>query len=210
LSNLAEGLEALRQEQLIAYPTETIWGLGACARSAAGLERLRVFKGRRQLPVALLVDGIEAVLALGAELTPAARRLAEAHWPGPLTLVVPCPPNLFAPGVARDDGAVGFRCSPHPVAARLAAAARRAGVGPLTATSLNHTGEPPARTRDEALAVCGDAVRVVFGPGPDAGGGAPSSVVDCTGTEPVLLREAALAAEVLGCRPPAEQEKSSA
>jgi hypothetical protein len=109
------------------------------------VERLRRWKGRApENPLPILIEGSEALVRLGVELSPIPRRLAEAFWPGPLTLVLYCP-EPFAPGVAREDGAVGFRCSSHPVAAALARRVARAGVGPLTATSLNRSGEAPAR-----------------------------------------------------------------
>jgi tRNA A37 threonylcarbamoyladenosine synthetase subunit TsaC/SUA5/YrdC len=113
-------------------------------------------------------------------------------WPGPLTLVVPVAAGRFAPGVARDDGAVGFRCSPHPAAATLARRLEGALAGPVTATSLNRTGQQPARDRAQALRICGTAASgfwLLDAAGPDAGGEAPSSVLDLTGPEPVLVRE---------------------
>jgi L-threonylcarbamoyladenylate synthase len=192
---LAAAIERLRAGGLVAFPTETVWGLGADARSAAALERLRRWKGRGEAqPVAILVEGVASLAALGLVADTAARRLADAFWPGPLTLVLPCR-AAFAPGVARADGAVGVRCSPHPVAAALAAAAARAGVGPLTATSLNRHGEPPARTRAEAERLCagdGDAPLVVGSEGPDAEGGEPSTVVDCSSPRPNVLRWGAI------------------
>jgi L-threonylcarbamoyladenylate synthase len=178
------------EQGLVAYPTETVWGLGADARSDAALSRLRAWKGRSDdAPVAILVDEPARLEGLGFALGTGARRLAGAFWPGPLTLVLPCR-GRFARGVARVDGAVGVRCSPHPVAAALARRCARAGVGPLTATSLNRSGAPAARTRDDARALCG-------GDGPEAplllaigeaGGGAPSTVLDLTGERPAVLR----------------------
>ena len=152
---------------LLAYPTETIWGLGADARSAEALERLCRWKRRAASePVALLVENAERAAQLGFQLGPAARRLAEAFWPGPLTLVVPSR-DEFAPGVARDDGAVGLRCSAHPLAEALARRLRLAGIGPITATSLNRSGEPPAAGLATAQALCGegpDEPRLIEGP----------------------------------------------
>ncbi|MEN8160946.1 MAG: Sua5/YciO/YrdC/YwlC family protein, partial [Myxococcota bacterium] len=95
----------------------------------------------------------------------------------------------LAAGVAGASGAVGLRCSPHPVAAGLARLARRRGVGPLTATSLNRSGEPDCRTRADAERIAGAEIPLVDGS--DAGGEPPSSVVDATG-EAVVLREGAL------------------
>ncbi len=200
---IAAAVVYVRAGGLLAFPTETVcetvWGLGADARSQAALDRLRRWKGRddRQ-PISVLVTDAEAPAALGAPLTGAARRLADAFWPGPLTLVVPATPGVFAPGIARADGAVGLRCSPHPLAAALVAALARVGVGPLTATSLNRHGEPPARTRAEATALCrgAEAPRCLDGPAdalPSPGAGLPSTVLDCTGAQPVVLRAGAIA-----------------
>ena len=101
----------------------------------------------------------------------------------------------FAPGVARQDGAVGFRCSAHPLAAALARRVAREGIGPLTATSLNRSGEAPARTRSEAARCCdgqpGSPI-LMGAPDVEAGGGIPSSVLDLTGSEPRMLREGAI------------------
>jgi L-threonylcarbamoyladenylate synthase len=195
---IARAVAGVRAGGLIAYPTETVWGLGADARAAGALARLRRWKGRGpSQPLAILVEGIEALPALGFEVGAAASRLAAAYWPGPLTLVLPCR-ETFADGVARGDGAVGVRCSPHPVAAALARALAREGAGPVTATSLNRSGEPPARTRREAAAHCsGPDAPALVDAGPDAGGGPPSTVVDLAGAAPVVLRYGALAAEAL-------------
>ncbi len=193
-------MDEVRRGALLAYPTETLYGLGADGRSADAVERLRRWKGREpERPLPILVEGSQALAELGVELAPLSRRLAEAFWPGPLTLVLHCP-GCFAPGVAREDGAVGFRCSPHPVAAALASRMAREGIGPLTATSLNRSGETPARTRSEAARHCDageDSPILVDAPGPDAGGGAPSTVVDITGPHPRMLREGAISSAQL-------------
>jgi L-threonylcarbamoyladenylate synthase len=189
---LADAVAALAGGHLVAFPTETLWGLGADARSEAAVARLRAWKARSDdQPLSVLVSGLAALADLGIEVRPLARKLADAFWPGPLTLVLPCR-GRFATGVARADGALGLRCSPHPVAASLARALAAAGVGPITATSLNRHGEPPPRTRAEAALACsrGDgAPPLLFtGDGLDAGGGRPSTVVDLTGSKPEVLR----------------------
>jgi L-threonylcarbamoyladenylate synthase len=196
-------LERVARGGLVAFPTETSWGLGADARSDAALAKLRAWKGRDAAkPISILVAGAADLARLGARLSPAASLLARAFWPGPLTLVVRCEAKL-ADGVAGPGGAVGLRCSPHPVASALAALAARRGVGPLTATSLNRAGEPDCRTRAEAEKCAGAEIPLVAGA--DAGGGPPSSVVDATGEKPVVLREgavsaAAIAAALAGAR----------
>ena len=188
-------LERARAGELIGFPTETSWGLGADARSEAALALLRRWKGRdAEKPISVLVAGEADLARLGAEFGPAARRLAGAFWPGPLTLVVRCKTPLAA-GVAGPGGAVGLRCSSHPVAARLAALALECGMGPLTATSLNRSGEPACRTRAEAEALAGDSLVLVAGP--DAGGAEASSVVDASGAEPILLRAGAVPGDAI-------------
>jgi L-threonylcarbamoyladenylate synthase len=188
-------VERIAAGGLVGFPTETTWGLGADARSEAALARLRRWKGRdAEKPISVLVAGPGDLARLGAELSPAARRLADAFWPGPLTLVVRCAAPLAA-GVAGPGAAVGLRCSPHPVAAALAQLALAHGVGPLTATSLNRSGEPACRTRAEAEALAGEEVALVAGG--DAGGAEPSSVVDARGAEPLLLREGALSGRAI-------------
>ena len=176
---------------LLAYPTETVWGLGAEAGSEAALARLRTWKGReRDNPVAVLVESVEAALDAGFELSPAAQRLAERFWPGPLTVIVKGPGGL-AEGIAREDGGVGLRCSSHPLASALARRLRRESGGLLTSTSLNHAGEPAARTFEEARALCGNAEGeplMIPLDGGEAGGDAASTVVDTCETPPRVLR----------------------
>jgi L-threonylcarbamoyladenylate synthase len=188
-------IERVAAGGLVGFPTETSWGLGADARSEAALAGLRRWKGREaEKPISLLVAGAADLARLGAQLTPAARRLAAAFWPGPLTLVVRCEARLAA-GIAGPGGGVGLRCSPHPVAAALAALALQRGVGPLTATSLNRAGERACRMRAEAEALAGPELALVAGL--DAGGAEASSVVDASGEEPVVLREGAVSGRAI-------------
>ncbi len=199
---LEPALEWLSKDELVAFPTETVWGLAARAESRVAVERMRSWKGRAHgKPVSILVAGPESLDVLGAELGASARRLVREFWPGPLTLVVRCRTEL-APGVAGDAGALGIRCSSHPVAARLARAAERGGLGPLTASSLNRSGCEPARSRAAARRLCGgvDGRALLLLPG-EALGAAPSTVLDATGDAtggPLrVLREGAIPASVL-------------
>ena len=189
---VGQAVDLLADDCLVAFPTETVWGLAARADSASAMERLRAFKGRdADKPVAVLVDGPDRLAELGVRLAPAAKRLAERFWPGPLTLVARCSEGRFAPGVAAPDGSIGLRCSSHPLAASLAAGALDRGLGPVTATSLNASGEPPARNAEEAARVASRDPSVVLIAG-EAGGGAASSVVDATGGPIAVLREGAI------------------
>ncbi len=198
--SMARALGRLRADGLVAFPTETVWGLAARADSEAAVRRLRLWKGREEnRPIALLVAAPEALSALGFVSPPTARTLIEAFWPGPLTLVLSCE-RSFARGIARGDGAVGLRCSSHPGAAALARAAADAGLGPLTATSLNRSGGSAARTRQEAEALCTQGVDppyLLACPDHDAYDGPPSTVVDLTGREPEVLRWGAIGRGVL-------------
>jgi L-threonylcarbamoyladenylate synthase len=188
--SVAEAAQRIRRGELVAYPTETVWGLAADARSPSALEKLRAWKGRDAAqPVSVLVGDYAALAALGAEPTPLAERLASRFWPGPLTLVVRCPRG-FPPGIAGELGDVGFRCSPHPVARALA---REAGA--ITATSFNRSGAPACRTRAEAER-CADS-QVALVAGDDASGAAPSSVVDASGAQLRVLRAGAIPARAL-------------
>jgi L-threonylcarbamoyladenylate synthase len=187
---VSEAAARIRRGELVAYPTETVWGLAADARSDAAVQKLRAWKGRDpQQAMSVLVSDYGALEALGAETTPLAEQLAAKFWPGPLTLVVRCERG-FARGIASADGGVGFRCSPHPVARALA---REAGV--ITATSFNRSGDAACATRAEAEA-CADA-EVALVAGEDASGAAPSSVVDASGARLRVLREGAIPAHVL-------------
>ncbi len=175
---------------LVGFPTETSWGLAADAGSDQALAALRAFKGRdANKPVSVLLADATALAEAGADVSPLAKRLVEAFWPGPLTLVLKGAAG-FGRGIAGPDGTIGFRCSPHPVASALAALARDRGVGPLTATSLNASGAGDCLTRSEAALVADTAIPLVEGA--DAGAAPPSTVVEATGPILRLLREGAI------------------
>ncbi len=198
-STFGPALARLTANGFVAYPTETVWGLGACADRPQAIERLAHWKGRAAgAPMSLLVSSVEEAAGMGCIVEGPARRLIEAFWPGPLTLVVPCR-GRFASGVHRADGALGLRCSSHPLAHALAVAVGEAGLGPLTSTSMNRSGELPARDLAAAHVLVqtsefGDWTEpvLVSDSDHDAGGEAPSSVVDCTGETPEVLREGSI------------------
>ena len=191
---VGEAVDRVRKGGLVAYPTETVWGLGADANSAPVLDGLRRFKGRdRRVPIAILVAEFDHLTALGFQVSAAARKLADTFWPGPLTLVLPGPEGSLR-DIARDDGAVGVRCSSHPLAACFARRLRAEDVGPVTATSLNRSGAPPARSAEEARDLCdapgGPALIAVEGA--ESGNDEPSTVIDATGERARVLRYGAI------------------
>lgn len=192
----ARALDVLADDGLVAFPTETVWGLAARAESPRAVNRLRAFKGRdADHPIAVIVDRPERLRALDVELGEFGERLVETFWPGPLTIVARCR-HRFAPGVNGADGSVGLRCSSHPVAAAIAGGALDRGLGPVTATSLNRSGEEPARSVSEAMRVAASAPSVVVALG-EAGGREASTVVDVTGATPRVLREGAILASAV-------------
>jgi L-threonylcarbamoyladenylate synthase len=196
---IEEAVERLRRGELVAYPTETLFGLGADATQPAAVARLQRWKGRAEdQPLSLLVAGVEDLAALGVRLSPAARRLAEALWPGPLTLVASAS-RALAPGVARKgDGALGLRCSSHPVAAALARRLSQRGVGPVTATSLNPSGQPAAASHAEAARLCApDGPWLLEVRGAPEPAGAASTVVDVSREPARVLRHGAVSPERL-------------
>ena len=195
---LGDATRRIAEGGLVAYPTETVWGLAADARSEAGLEALRSWKGRDAgQPISVLVDAVAALEDYGFESDGCAATLAKKFWPGPLTLVLRCR-TAFARGVAREDGAVGVRCSAHPLAAAWSRRLRAEGAGPVTATSLNRAGTRAARTRREAETLCVrgpvgcESVSLLAVEGAEAGGDTPSTVLDLTEAEPRVLRRGAI------------------
>lgn len=190
--------EHLAADGVLAYPTETVYGLGgACTPSA--VDAVRRLKGREaDKPLIALVASIDAVSDL--RWTDAARGLASVFWPGSVTLVLEDPHETFPPGVRASTGTVGVRVSPHPLVARLLATFG----GPLTSTSLNVPGESPVPSGHEAREVLerlgADGVMLV-----DAGTlppSEPSTVVDCTGPTPRVLREGSVPTHRLRCALP--------
>jgi L-threonylcarbamoyladenylate synthase len=196
VAHLSGIVEHLRADGLVAYPTETVYGLGGRVSEPA-VARLSALKARAEgKPFLILVESAEAVA--GLQWTDSARELARIFWPGSLTLVLSDPLGIF-PGGVRDagTGAVAVRVSPHPLVARLVAALG----GPLTSTSLNPPGEAPAASGTDAL----DVVRqlgsehVLVLDGGTLPPSAPSTIVDCTGPEPVVRREGSVPTKRLQC-----------
>jgi len=169
---------------VVAYPTETFYGLGVDPFNGAALERLRQIKGRGEKAISMLIEGDAMLARLCAEIPPAAAALIQRHWPGPLTLALPARAGL--PEALVMDGCVAVRQSPHPVAGALVAALG----GPLTTTSANRAGEPPATTAAAVVAALGDACHVLDGGA--TVGGAPSTLVRVRGAAIEVLRRGAI------------------
>lgn len=178
-------VDAAAQELLkggiVAFPTETVYGLAASASDAEAQYRIYEIKGRpRSMPLILMVAEPDE-LDGWVEVDDRARRFMIRFWPGPLTLV------LKRPG---EPPTLGVRVPDHPLALRLLRIA-----GPLMTTSANLSGESPALTAEEAARLPGLSGAVDGG---RVTGGVPSTVLDLSGAEPTVLREGALTAHALG------------
>lgn len=190
----AAATAALRAGELVAMPTDTVYGLGVALGTKGGLGRLFAAKDRPldRAIVLLLADHRQAddVGLLDA----AAHVLAAAFWPGGLTLVVPQRPDAdLPPELTGGLATIGLRLPAHDSPRALAAA-----LGPLPVTSANRSGEPPADSAEAVLAQLGDrpGVTLILDGGP-ATGGVASTVVDCASGRPQVLREGAIPRDVL-------------
>jgi L-threonylcarbamoyladenylate synthase len=179
---LEQAERLLRAGELVAFPTDTVYGLGAILTDPTAIERLYVVKGRDAAKAIAVLIGDETALAqVTGSLSDLAARLAGRFWPGPLTLVVSAHPAL--PANLSPLPTVGVRVPDHPVA--LALLCR---TGPLAVTSANCSGQPSARTAGEVYAQLNGSIPLILDGG-ETPGGLPSTVVDCTGTVPVILRQ---------------------
>jgi L-threonylcarbamoyladenylate synthase len=177
-AHIARAAELLRSGFLVAFPTETVYGLGARRDDTGALDRIFEVKRRpRDKPLSVLVADAEAAARYAAPLGGAALALAERYWPGPLTLVVP----------DGQGGTVGLRCPDCDVTLRMIRLAR----APIVAPSANLSGEEPARTADEVLEVFRGKIAAVLDGGP-AELGAPSTVVRVLEERLEVLREGAV------------------
>lgn len=205
-----EAADALARGELVAMPTETVYGLAARADDDAAVARIFAAKGRpSDHPLIVHVADIAAAERFAAELPATARRLMAAFWPGPLTLIVPRRPGIGG-AAAAGLATVGLRMPSHPLALALLRAAAARGVAGVAAPSANRFGRV-SPTRPEH-------VRAEFGPGLLVLDGGPcevgieSVIVDCTREPPALLRPGQLARErietVLG-EPLADRDAAS-
>ena len=182
----AEGLEAaadaLRAGQVVVVPTDTVYGVAVDPTQPGATGRLFEAKQRpRGVALPVLVSGPDQLTGLVEAVPAHAARLMARFWPGGLTIVLARRPGL-ALDLGDDEATVGVRCADHPVPAALCRS-----VGPMATTSANLHGRPTPATAGEVAAELGASVGVVIDGGPCSG--APSTVVDCTGSAVRLLRE---------------------
>lgn len=181
----------LAADGLLAYPTETVYGLGS-GPSTPALEKLSRLKGRQPgKPFLLLVDSRGMAEAWGLVLSASARALSDAFWPGPLTLVLPGGEGHLPDELRGREGGIAVRHTSHPGVVRLITAMGQ----PLTSTSANRPGGPTAPGPDRLVEVFREAVEsglLLVLDGGVLGNVPPSTLVDCTGPMPRLIREGAI------------------
>ncbi|MGZ6314755.1 MAG: L-threonylcarbamoyladenylate synthase [Candidatus Limnocylindrales bacterium] len=185
-------MAVLRAGGIVAMPTDTVYGVGVALEARDGLERLFAAKDRPlDRAIVLLVAEVDQAASVGV-MTPAARLLAERFWPGGLTLVLAQGPGARLPAALTGGAAtIGVRLPDHDCPRALSRA-----LGPLPVTSANLSGQPGARDALEVLAQLGSRVDLVLDGG-SARGGVPSTVVDCSGEAPWILRAGAIPREAL-------------
>jgi L-threonylcarbamoyladenylate synthase len=191
-STIPRIVEHLRSGRVIAYPTETIYGFGG-AMTAGATDAVFRLKDREEHRALLVLIASERMLeAIGAALTGDARRLADRFWPGPLTLVLPANDTVGDPRL-RPAGGIAVRLTSDPAALRIV----ESFGAPVTSTSANRSGLPPARSAAEIVQewerdiARGELLVIDGGPRPSV---MPSTVVDCTTSPPRLVRAGAIGA----------------
>jgi len=193
---LAAAVAALRGGELVVLPTDTVYGLGADAFAPDAVAAILAAKGRgREMPPPVLIPSVQTLDGLATHIPVYARDLIRAFWPGPLTLVFVAQSSLMW-DLGETNGTVAVRMPKDDIALKLLDV-----IGPMAVTSANVSGQTPAKTILEAQAQLGSAVSVYLDAGP-CSDSLPSTMLDCTGEAPVILRAGAVSVvrvqEVLG------------
>ena len=183
---IAAAVAALRRGELVVLPTDTVYGLGADAFAPDAVAAILKAKGRgREMPPPVLIPSVQTLDGLATHVPVYARDLIRAFWPGPLTLVFVAQSSLMW-DLGETNGTVAVRMPKDDIALRLLDM-----VGPMAVTSANVSGQTPAKTILEAQAQLGSAVSVYLDAGP-CSDSLPSTMLDCTGEAPVVLRAGAV------------------
>ena len=187
---IQQALGILNEGGLVAFPTDTVYGLGALAFDGSAVESIYVAKDRpieKAIPV--LIGDTQDLEKVGMDVPDIAYRLADRFWPGPLTVVIPKRPAL--PESVSATTTVGVRVPDHGVARALLRAA-----GPMAVTSANISGQPSPSTAQEVFTQLGGRIALIVDGG-STPGGVPSTVLDCTGNDLKILREGPISLEAI-------------
>ena len=189
-------LEHLQAGKVLAYPTETLYGFGTMIDNEA-VERLVALKRRPPAkPFLLLISDTPMLARIGLHLTQPASMLAARHWPGPLTLVLPGGERRIPERLRGPEGGIAVRWTPHPGLQRLIATLG----DPITSTSANRPGQPAATSARGVLEAFGSQIaggEVLLLDGGQLSTDTASTVVDCTGRRPRVIRPGAIPASIL-------------
>jgi len=181
-NSIQRALEILQAGGLVAFPTDTVYGVGALAFDGKAVESIYTSKDRPiEKAIPILIGETDDINKVASEVPPMAKKLAGRFWPGPLTIVVP--KHLSLPDAISATNTVGVRVPDHVVARTVLRA-----VGPMAVTSANLSGQPSPSTAQEVFAQLNGRIALIL----DAGktpGGVPSTVVDCTSSKLVIMRE---------------------
>ena len=189
-------LAHLEARRVIGYPTETVYGFGSAIDRESVAELVALKRRPVGKPFLLLVAGSDMLAKLDLAMPAYAAGMAARHWPGPLTLVLAGGERRVPPQLRGPEGGIAVRWTSHPSIQRLI----RAHGDAITSTSANLPGVPPAMTAQEIVAQWPDAIArglLLVLDGGRLGESAPSTVVDCTGRRPRVIRPGAIAASVL-------------
>jgi L-threonylcarbamoyladenylate synthase len=180
-NSISHAVDVLKRGGVVAFPTDTVYGLGALALMSESIDRLYSIKGREHTKaIAVLIANPEQINEMAFEPGDHILKLARRFWPGPLTMVLPRHPDLPAELTSNDT--IGVRMPDHPIALNLLEA-----TGPLGVTSANLSGGDNARNAQDVLEQLSGRVHLVLDGG-ETPGGVPSTVVDLTGKLPEILR----------------------
>ncbi len=187
-TDLSLALDFLDKGEIIAFPTDTVYGIGVRLSSRIGIEKLFRIKGRSpQKAIAVLIGGIDQLPLVVKSVPPSGLRLADQFWPGALTLVLPKREDL--PENVSPYPTIGVRMPDHSLISELIKM-----TGPLATTSANLSGGKDPLSPQDVLEQLGDNFGLLLDGGMTAGG-IPSTVVDCTQSPPVVLRQGSISTE---------------
>jgi len=192
LLNIDSAIEILKNGGIIAYPTETFYGLGCDATRPQSVKKIFDVKGREtKAPISVLIPSFERLRDYVQDIPALAQRLIQKYWPGPLTLIFRARDGVFPHELLAGGETIALRVSPHPIARQLVQAL---GL-PLTTTSANRSGDPPARSLEEVRRYFTEIEGVIDGGTlPPAQG---STILDVTVDPPKVVREGEISREEL-------------
>ena len=189
---IKQAVTILKNGGVVAYPTDTVYGLGACMTDINAVDRIFQVKGRpKGMALPVLLADFKQIAEIVTAVTPAAKRLADEFFPGALTIILP--KSEYVPDIITGGGrTVAFRIPNHPVPLALVKGLGR----PIVGTSANLSGQPSALTAAEVSNQIGDKIDMVIDGG-KCPGGIESTVIDLSGEKPVIRRQGAISIEKL-------------